>query len=94
MSAERDGEVVRIAVRDSGVGIAAEDQPKVFEEFFQVATALQAGVKGSGLGLPFARRVAHILGGELTLSSIPGEGSTFTLELPLRGPRSAPEETR
>jgi signal transduction histidine kinase len=86
MSAERDGELVRIAVRDSGIGIAPEDQPKVFEEFFQARTALQAGAKGSGLGLPFARRVAHILGGDLTLSSAPGEGSTFTLELPLRGP--------
>ncbi|HSE09545.1 MAG TPA: ATP-binding protein [Nocardioidaceae bacterium] len=90
MSAVREGDVVRIAVRDSGVGIAPEDQPKVFEEFFQTRTAMQTAVKGSGLGLPFARRVAHILAGDLTLSSAPGEGSTFTLVLPLRGPSVGP----
>ena len=86
MSAARDGKVVRITVRDTGIGIAPDDLPRVFEEFYQVRTPLQAGSKGSGLGLPFARRVAHILGGDLTLSSTPGEGSTFVLELPLEGP--------
>jgi signal transduction histidine kinase len=86
MSVERDGDLVRIAVTDSGIGIAPEDQPHVFEEFFQVRNRLQAGVKGSGLGLPFAGRVAHILGGDLTLSSGLGEGSTFVVELPASGP--------
>jgi signal transduction histidine kinase len=90
MSALRDGAVVRITVRDTGIGIAPEDQPQVFEEFFQVRTPLQAGAKGSGLGLPFARRVANILGGDLTLSSALGEGSVFVLELPLLGPSASP----
>ena len=86
MSAQSDGSVVRITVRDTGIGIAPEDQPQVFEEFFQVRTRLQAGAKGSGLGLPFARRIANILGGDLTLSSDLGEGSTFVVELPIVGP--------
>ncbi len=86
MSVERDGDLVRIVVADSGIGIAPEDQPQVFEEFFQVRNPLQTGVKGSGLGLPFAGRVAHILGGDLTLSSGLGEGSTFAVELPASGP--------
>ena len=86
MSAQSDGSVVRITVRDTGIGIAPADQPKVFEEFFQVRTRLQAGAKGSGLGLPYARRIANILGGDLTLSSDLGEGSTFVVELPIVGP--------
>ena len=86
MSAARDGPLVRITVEDTGIGIAPDDQKRVFEEFFQVRTPLQSAAKGSGLGLPFAARVAHILGGELELSSAPGEGSRFVLELPLRGP--------
>ncbi len=88
MSAVLDGPVVRITVRDTGIGIAPEDQPQVFEEFFQVRTPLQSG--GSGLGLPFARRVANILGGDLTLSSALGEGSAFVLDLPLLGPSTNP----
>ena len=86
MSAQSDRSVVRISVRDTGIGIAPEDQPQVFEEFFQVRTRLQAASKGSGLGLPFARRIANILGGDLTLSSDLGEGSTFVVELPIVGP--------
>ena len=90
MTATREGDVARIAVRDSGVGIAEDDQPRVFEEFFQVRGALQSQAKGSGLGLPFARRVARVLGGDLLLTSAAGEGSTFTVELPVAGPGPMP----
>lgn len=72
-----------IAVTDTGIGIAPENQERVFEEFFQVRGSLQSRHKGSGLGLPYARRVAEALGGSLTLQSEPGAGSTFTLSLPL-----------
>lgn len=92
MSAERDGPLVRILVRDTGIGIAPEDQQHVFEEFFQVRTPLQSEARGSGLGLPFARRLANILGGDLTLSSDPGRGSTFVLELPALGPSAGDRE--
>ena len=90
MSAERDGPLVRFTVQDTGIGIAEEDQPRVFEEFFQVRTPLHPGVNGSGLGLTLARRIATILGGDLQLSSAPGVGSSFVLELPVLGPPQAP----
>jgi signal transduction histidine kinase len=77
-------ETVQIEVADTGIGIAVEDQAKVFEEFFQVRGPLQSQFKGSGLGLPYARRVAQTLGGDITLHSEVGHGSTFTVWLPLR----------
>lgn len=86
MAAARSGPTVQLTVSDTGIGIPEEDQPHVFEEFYQVRSPLHSGVKGSGLGLPFARRVAMILGGELRLSSEPGVGTTFALELPVDGP--------
>jgi signal transduction histidine kinase len=81
--------VLRVTVSDTGIGIAEADQPRVFEEFFQVRGTLQSQAKGSGLGLPFARRLAALLGGDLALVSTHGEGTTFTLELPLAGPPAA-----
>ncbi|WP_432824384.1 ATP-binding response regulator [Dactylosporangium sp. CA-092794] len=82
MGAWVDGGRLSIAVADTGIGIPHEEQGRVFEEFHQVRGARQAG--GTGLGLPYARRLAALLGGVLTMVSEPGEGSTFTLELPLR----------
>jgi signal transduction histidine kinase len=72
-----------ITVSDTGIGIAPEHQARVFEEFFQVRGPLQADDKGTGLGLPYARRVAETLGGSLSLESELGAGSTFRLRLPL-----------
>ena|GEM_PF-422774 len=76
-----DGRAVVLAVEDTGLGIAAEHQDEVFEEFFQVPNRLQPSVKGTGLGLPYARRVAEALGGTLEVASEVGRGSTFTLTL-------------
>jgi signal transduction histidine kinase len=70
---------VEIAVIDQGVGIAAEDIPRIFEEFVQVSESKQPG---TGLGLPISRRLAQLLDGSLTVCSTPGEGSTFRLTLP------------
>jgi signal transduction histidine kinase len=75
---------VALDVTDTGIGIAEADQARVFEEFFQVKGPLQARRRGTGLGLPYARRVARALGGDLSLVSTPGEGSTFTVSLPVR----------
>ncbi|MGZ4426928.1 MAG: ATP-binding protein [Nocardioidaceae bacterium] len=94
MSAVREGARVRFTVQDTGIGIAPEDQPHVFEEFFQVPSPLHAGVKGSGLGLPFARLVANILGGDLQLSSARGVGTTFVMELPADGLPTGPQGGR
>lgn len=73
---------LHIAVTDTGIGIPFAEQRRVFDEFHQVRGAHQAG--GTGLGLPYARRLASLLGGGLSMLSEPGEGSTFTLDLPLR----------
>jgi signal transduction histidine kinase len=80
-----EGEL-EIAVRDTGVGIPAEHLDRVFEEFHQVPGPLQVRANGTGLGLPYARRLAGILGGSLALASAVGTGTTATLRLPLAGP--------
>jgi CheY-like chemotaxis protein/anti-sigma regulatory factor (Ser/Thr protein kinase) len=77
-----DGQSVIFVVRDTGIGIAPEDHERIFEEFSQVQTRLQKKVKGTGLGLPLSRSLARLLGGDLTLESIPGQGSVFTLKVP------------
>ena len=69
-------------VRDTGIGIAPQDQELVFQEFSQVANLLQFRAKGTGLGLPLSRRLAELLGGTLTVRSTPGVGSVFTLGIP------------
>ncbi len=80
---ERAG-TITFTVADSGIGIAPEDQERIFEEFSQLEHRLQRGVRGTGLGLPLARRLAELLGGTLTLTSEPGVGSTFAVTLPAR----------
>lgn len=77
----RDG-VVEIAVRDTGIGISAEHQERIFEEFYQVPGPLQRARAGTGLGLAYARRVAGVLGGSLRLDSEPGYGTIVVLRLP------------
>lgn len=78
-----DDEHIAITVRDTGIGIAPDDQQRVFDEYTQVEKA-QNGTKGTGLGLPLSRRLAELLGGSLRLESTPGIGSTFLLDLPVR----------
>lgn len=73
---------VRFAVRDTGIGIAAEDQERIFEEFTQIESPLQRRVKGTGLGLPLSRRLAELLRGRVRVESTLGQGSTFFLEVP------------
>ena len=76
----RDGDV-QIAVRDSGIGIAPEDLPHVFDEFRQVGQAT-AKAEGTGLGLALAKRFVELHGGSMWVESEPGRGSTFTFTLP------------
>jgi signal transduction histidine kinase/CheY-like chemotaxis protein len=70
------------SVSDTGIGIALEDQERIFEEFTQVEGRHQEGKKGTGLGLPLSRKLAELLGGTLTIQSEPGKGSVFTLRIP------------
>jgi signal transduction histidine kinase/CheY-like chemotaxis protein len=73
---------LNLSVRDTGIGIAPGDQSRIFDEFSQVETKLQKRVKGTGLGLPLSRSLAELLGGELTVESVLGQGSIFTLSIP------------
>ncbi|MGW1056634.1 sensor histidine kinase [Micromonospora rubida] len=72
-----------LSVVDTGAGIAPELHERIFEEFYQVPGSPRIG--GTGLGLPYARRVVRLLGGTLELTSEPGRGSTFTVTLPIGG---------
>ncbi|HEY8607741.1 MAG TPA: ATP-binding protein [Noviherbaspirillum sp.] len=83
------GEQVRIEVSDTGIGISESDQQLIFEEFSQIENPLQKRVKGTGLGLPLCRKLAELLGGTVEVQSVLGEGSTFTLQIPLRHPELA-----
>ncbi len=72
----------RVEVWDSGPGIAAAEQERVFQEFFQIGNPERNRAEGLGLGLSIVRRLAHLLGHRLALDSIVGHGSRFSLELP------------
>lgn len=84
VQAVRDGANVIFSVSDTGIGIAPEDQTRIFEEFVQVDTPLQKKIKGTGLGLPLARKLARLLGGDVWLSSEVGVGSAFYVSVPVR----------
>jgi len=79
--AAADG-MVAFAVTDTGIGIAPEDQERIFEEFGQVESPLQRRVRGTGLGLPLVKRLVVLLGGHISLESTPAVGSTFTATIP------------
>ena len=87
----QDGDTIEITVSDTGIGIPPEHQARVFEEFFQVPGPLQRARAGTGLGLSYARRVATVLGGSLTLHSEPGRGTTLVLRLPVALGADGPE---
>jgi signal transduction histidine kinase/CheY-like chemotaxis protein len=82
VSAEDRGARVAVHVTDTGVGIPDAVQGKVFQEFFQVDQSMARRRGGTGLGLAIASRLAHLMGGEITVQSVPGSGSRFTLLLP------------
>ncbi|MGZ8829885.1 MAG: sensor histidine kinase [Thermoanaerobaculia bacterium] len=74
---------VAISVRDHGIGIPVGEQKKIFEKFYRAGSSLVQEVRGSGLGLSIVRHVVEAHGGRVDVSSVPGEGSTFTIVLPL-----------
>jgi PAS domain S-box-containing protein len=82
LEAEAGEGELRVRVRDTGMGIAPGDLARIFDPFWQVQQGNTREAGGTGLGLTISRRLAVLLGGDLTAESTPGEGSTFTLRLP------------
>ena len=80
-------------VRDHGIGIPSRDLERIFERFYRVDRARSRETGGTGLGLAIVRHVAQVHGGDVTVQSSEGRGSTFTLSLPLAngGPRALSE---
>jgi two-component system sensor histidine kinase SenX3 len=74
--------VIEVAVKDQGIGIAVADQSRIFERFYRVDPARSRETGGTGLGLAIVKHVMNNHGGEVTVWSRPGVGSTFTLRLP------------
>jgi signal transduction histidine kinase len=90
---QHDGAIVRYVVRDTGIGIADEHRDQIFDAFWQVEQPSTRRVGGTGLGLSVTRRLARLLGGDVTVTSKVGEGSAFIVSLPLEVPRGAKSES-
>jgi signal transduction histidine kinase len=73
---------IELAVADTGIGMTAEQQAKLFEEFTQADSSTARQYGGTGLGLAITRKLARMMGGDVTVASEPGKGSVFTLRLP------------
>jgi signal transduction histidine kinase/CheY-like chemotaxis protein len=78
-----DHVLLRITIRDTGIGIPPDMHERIFEDFVQADDSIARRFGGTGLGLAIARRLARLMHGELTVESTPGAGSTFTLQVPL-----------
>jgi signal transduction histidine kinase len=91
VSVRRDGERVLVSVADRGIGIPKGEQKRIFEKFYRVESSVVHTTKGSGLGLALVQHITEAHGGRVEVTSAPGEGSTFTLSLPVRGEAAAGE---
>jgi signal transduction histidine kinase len=77
---------IALAVSDTGIGMTPEQQAKLFEEFSQADASTAQRFGGTGLGLAITRKLARMMGGDVTVTSEPGEGSVFTERLPSSAP--------
>lgn len=81
---KQTGASLQVYIRDSGIGIAAEELPRIFERFYKADKARSASRGGSGLGLSLVKKIVEIHGGRVTAESRPGEGTAFTVDLPVQ----------
>jgi signal transduction histidine kinase len=84
----RDNGSVKLEVVDQGIGIPQQEQQKIFEKFYRVGDPLVHNTKGSGLGLSLVKHIVHAHGGEVAVDSAPGQGSKFTIVLPVNPVRN------
>ncbi len=84
-------ELLTVTVRDSGIGIAADNHERIFQEFRQVDGSTSRRFGGTGLGLAISRRLARLMGGDVVISSEVGRGSTFTVQVPVYRQKPEPE---
>ena len=94
VSAQITGRQIQVAVHDQGIGIEFKDIPYIFDEFRQVDGTTTRRHEGTGLGLAICQKFARLMGGEILVKSKPGEGSCFTLNLPLGQPQGTHPEPR
>ena len=87
--ARREGQQVELRVRDTGIGIDADQLPRLFQEFHQAGVAKHRKYGGTGLGLAISRRLVRLMGGEIEATSEKGKGSEFTVRLPVDAPVQA-----
>ncbi len=90
----RDGEDILCTVADTGIGIAEEDRPHLFERFYKADRARPSDAGGSGLGLALAKQIVHAHGGSIQVTSEPGLGSAFTVRIPATPVQYRPDERR
>jgi signal transduction histidine kinase len=83
IAARADGDVGRIRVSDTGIGIPDADRERLFERFFRASSAVESGIGGTGLGLAISKSIAESHGGSIRLGEPDGPGTVFVVELPL-----------
>ena len=82
VAARRDNGFVRVDISDTGIGLSPEDQAQLFTQFFRAPAGSPQAAGGTGLGLAITRSLVELHGGRITVSSVPGQGSTFSFSLP------------
>ena len=93
IAARKTGDMVEITVKDTGIGIKAEDQNKLFKPFSQVDSFSSKKFQGTGLGLSLVKQIVHLHGGYVWFRSTPGEGSTFAFTIPISGNKKSDGDT-